>query len=361
MIRLDYGETIEVNERMKSSYGKGNFYSTSKAFILEVGGKGVIFHREHEKIASLESPKKDRLRVFWFEGRDMHNYEFRVDCDAPETARFLNEKHKYNANFYMGSYYTVQFGERRREEIRKKREEWYHKELRKAEKQYDKKPNEKNLRSLRRWQGAMAGAHAVKSVRATSVPDDIPDHHVWNDAWYNHDPFGKDRYFFPNRDKDIPHARNEDNNLMSVPADRVFFHRGYPYVEVEEIWDKKCLGVFLPTFTEDMIDTDFHTCVYLSDERARRKLAGKDTKDIPFMIYAFIAQYEFPIINGEQGDMLRKDTEIANRFGTLLPDWVKRYGLKAPTKDEVLAYLELREKYAPAPPFICHPDKKPLG
>ena len=269
---LKSGETLEHEHDVSTSYGKGKLYVTSHTLIIEIKKKGLIFHRFHNQMAGIEARGLRTIRVRWPEGSQMHEYDFKA-WGAKDIVRRIKNRHDYTNNFSAEGGSRVMFDEKQRAEIRGERVKWAAKMLKDVEKRLskeEKRVKKKQMpevdpelaKDVESWRRMADDAGDAAVNRSMQVPERVPDHLVWHDAWldgdffYTFNPVWQD----PNR----KHAKVRDSEkdgktgAFRIPLEYVRFFHGYPYVRGNAFAtpDRFEVGWFIPSMTEEMLDVD---------------------------------------------------------------------------------------------------------
>ena len=270
---LQKGEVLETQHKVNTKFGGGTLYVTNLGLIIEVKKQGVIFNRWHNQMAGIESRGLRTIRIKWPEGSQIHEFDFKT-WDAKEIARRIRQKYDYESNYMQDGGSRVLFNEKQREEIRKSRDRWAGKELKRAEKRLDKAKNDlKNdkitqdeydevAKDTESWRDMAEYADKVSCTRSKRVPESVDDHLTWHDAWTD----GKYFYTFNRgwQSEGMPYVRARDSEVdektgaYRIPAEYVRFFHGYPYVKSNafETPGRYELGWLVPSMTEEMTDTE---------------------------------------------------------------------------------------------------------
>ena len=271
-VMLQHNEEVETQHPVNTMYGKGTLLVTNLGLIVEIHKKGIVFHRWHNQMAGIEAKGLRGIKVRWPEGSQMHEFEFKARGNKDIVKR-IKEKYDYTNNFSAEGGSRVIFDDKQREEIRRDRSKWVAKMFKDAEKRLEKErklvkkgdltePDPELARNVESWRLMKAEATDAVVNRSVKVPERVPDHLVWHDAWLDGDYF----YTFNPawQDEGREYIKAEDSEVDAktgayrIPAEYVRFFHGYPYVRGNAFVtkDRYEIGWFIPTMTEKMIDTE---------------------------------------------------------------------------------------------------------
>jgi len=109
---------------------------------------------------------------------------------------------------------------------------------------------------------SMECAKVLPVIRDPRVPENIPDHDVWNDCWYD----GEQKAFvtFNQYFRGLPNARTRDIQIqydkenanlgIIIEKEKIQFIDGHPSM-LREVTDGSTTWYFLPTMTENMLSS----------------------------------------------------------------------------------------------------------
>ncbi len=271
-VMLQHNEEVETQHPVNTMFGKGTLYVTNLGLIVEIHKKGVVFHRWHNQMAGIEAKGLRGIKVRWPEGSQMHEFEFKARGNKDIVKR-IKEKYDYTSNFSTEGGSRVIFDDKQREEIRKDRDKWVTKMFKDAEKRLEKEkklvkkgdlsePDPELVKDVESWKLMEAEARDAVVNRSMKVPERVPDHLVWHDAWLDGDYFYTYNKAFLDDTRKYVKARDSEvdgkTGAYRIPAEYVRFFHGYPYVRGNAFVtpDRYEMGWFVPTMTEKMVDTD---------------------------------------------------------------------------------------------------------
>ncbi|MDE0266651.1 MAG: hypothetical protein OXK17_06500 [Thaumarchaeota archaeon] len=285
---LQSGEELEFKHDVNTPFGPGALHVTNHGLIIDVKKGGIVFHRWHNQMAGIEAKGLRGIKVRWPEGSQMHEFEFKA-WGSKEIVKRIKQKHDYSNNFSAEGGSRVMFDEKQREEIRKERSKWVARMLKRAEKELDreKKRVKKGeiqeadpelARDVESWK--LMGEEAVGAVvnRSMKVPERVPDHLVWHDAWLDGDYFYTFNQAWLDDRREYVKARDseadEKTGAYRIPAEYVRFFHGYPYVRGNALAtpDRFKVGWLVPTMTEEMIDVDMTIMFHRPRYRMENKI-----------------------------------------------------------------------------------------
>lgn len=282
---VQQGEKINQELRIKSTYGKGTMYVTNLAVNIEIDKKGIVFERLHTQIASIEALSKNKLKITWPEGRQLHSFEFKLD-NAQQVAKEMVENNDYEKNFpdLMGVT-SVELSDKDKKKIIESRLDIAESMIESTQSSLDQAnlnlnmiasndpdKQKKILESaeitkaihdkLEMWQKFKDDVSIVFMNRSKKIPKEIDNSNCWNDCWLDIDTkcyvtFNNalDTKAFDEHEEVIKFKeKNMIPNVYPVPFQFVWFSHGYPMIApfIAEHFDKP--PFYLPTMTDSMLN-----------------------------------------------------------------------------------------------------------
>lgn len=269
---LQHNEEVESQHPVNTKFGKGTLFVTNLGLIVEIHKKGIVFHRWHSQMAGIEARGMRNIRARWPEGSQMFEFEFKARGNK-DIVRSIRERHDYTSNFSAEGGSRVIFDDRQREEVRRDRDKWAARMLKNAEKELSKEEKQVKkgdlteadpelVRDVESWRLMKDEARGAVVNRSVRVPERVPDHLVWHDAWLDGDHFYTYNKAWLDDSREYVKARDSEadgkTGAYRIPAEFVRFFHGYPYVRGNAFVtpDHFKVGWFIPTMTEKMIDAD---------------------------------------------------------------------------------------------------------
>ena len=268
---LENGEALESAHKVNTGFGAGTLHVTNRGLIIETKKQGVIFHRWHNQMASIEARGVRTIRVRWPEGSQMREFEFKA-WGHKGIVEQIKQKHDYTANFSAEGVSRVMFNDKQREEIRAERVKWAEQMLKKKESKLEKERklvkgdlpevDPELVKDVESWRLVEAEARDAVVNRSVRVPVRVPDHLVWHDAWLDGDYFYTFNKAWLDDSREYIKAQDSEadgkTGAYRIPAEYVRFFHGYPYVRGNAFVtpNRYEVGWFVPTMTEKMLDTD---------------------------------------------------------------------------------------------------------
>ncbi|MCE2499176.1 MAG: hypothetical protein J4F28_09400 [Nitrosopumilaceae archaeon] len=253
-IILQSGEVLESSHKVDTTYGKGLLHITNHAFVIEIHKKGIIFHRWHRQMAGIEARGLRTIRVKWPEGSQMNEFEFKARGNKDIVKR-IKEKYDYTSNFSTEGGSRVIFDDKQRDEIRKERAKWAEKELKGAENNLEKEQklvkkgkiqeaDPELVKDVESWRDMDKHARDAVVNRSMRVPERVPDHLVWNDAWLDGNYFYTFNKAWQDDTREYIKARDSEPDKKTgayrIPAEYVRFFHGRSPRPTTSRWDGSC-------------------------------------------------------------------------------------------------------------------------
>lgn len=352
-IVLGRDETMEAQHKVSTQYGSGTLHVTSKALIVEIKGRGIVFHRRHDQMASMQAAGRKKIKLTWPEGANLFDFEFKAG-GADKIVEEVQRRHPYASNYSNEGIARVIYTDKQRAEIRREREKWAAKKLKKAEGRLDKNKSDSELAAdAESWRRLLQDGQHALCVRSTRVPPEVPDHLCWNDSWFTEAAWPVKSYYYtfnlywlsgwypkaPVRDGGL----DKETGAYRIPAQYVRFFHGYPYVRGDAFESPIYkIGYFIPTLVEAALDDKILYLHYRT--RERQKMEG----DPPDDFYALLGCFTEPSEHKLQHDILWRMNETTVKYfydrGFLTDDFVRRLGWKQqPTPEEIEQRLQADE------------------
>ncbi len=318
-IILQRGEVLESQYRVSTRFGGGMLHVTSRALIIEIKKRGIIFHRFHSQMAGIKAGGLRKIRVQWPEGSGLFDFEFKA-WGAKNIVRDIRKRHDYTRNYSLDGVSRVIFTDQQRRKIRDNRERWASEQMRTAEKRGDEQAAEM-------WKWLQLYAHNVSCSRSVRIPDGVEDHVCWNDSWLDgRYAYTFNRYWMSGRFEKAPvrgGGTDPETGAYRIPVEHVRFFHGYPYVSGDAFADPVYeQGFFIPTMLEPMIDREMVVKRY----RPRDRLAtgiGLDVVDPASILGYLHDSKEATIRGGNDPPLTPTEARVLHGHG-LVPDEVIR-------------------------------------
>jgi len=285
---LKSGESLEKELRVKTSFGKGTLYVTTSTIVIEIDKKGIVFERHHEQIASITAPKNNKIKIFWPEGSQLYDFEFKLG-DAETHMKEIVEKHNYEENFPdMMGVNSVILSDKEKKKIIEKRIQMANNGLNISLKELDEANLKVNMiasddpnktkkileavsvtstlqNDVTMWKNYIQDIPNIEINRSKKIPKDIPNHECWNDCWLDrksdcivtmNELFRKGR-FDGMFDKYEPTKKfnktNKVPNVIPIPTTFIEFLNGYPVLKKYASEALQMPQPYFPTFTDNML------------------------------------------------------------------------------------------------------------
>ena len=296
---LRRGETMESQHKVSTKFGGGTLHVTSRALIIEIKKKGIIFHRLHSQMSGIRARGLRKIRLQWPEGSDLFDFEFKA-WGAGGIVRAIGERHDYARNYSLDGVSRVIFTERQREKIHKNREEWAANQARAAERRGD-------AQAAEAWRWLQLCAHGVSCSRSVRIPGRVGDHACWNDSWLDDKyAYTFNHYWTSGRFEKAPvrgGGLDPETGAYRIPVEHVRFFHGYPYVDGDAFADPVYeQGFLIPTMLEPMIDGEMVVKRYRPRDRLEMGV-GLDVVD-PTSILGYLNDPKEATIGGRNDSPL---------------------------------------------------------
>lgn len=355
-IVLGKGETMESQHKVSTRYGSGLLHVTSQALIVEIKKKGTIFYHQHKEMAGIEATGRRKIKLMWPEDTNLFDFEFTVR-GANKIVEAIKKNHPYKNNFAQEGITRVIYTDKKRSEIRREREEWGFKKLKKAEKKLGKKLDVELAADVESWRWFLLHNHGAFCVRSTRVPPEIEDRFCWNDSWFAESSWPIKSYYYTLNDYWI-NGKSEkapvrgggvdrETGAYRIPAEHVRFFHGYPYVKgsafEDPIYEK---GFFVPTMVDAALDDKI---MYL---RWRARDLHKNGGEWPEGLYAilgYLGEYSEAVSHRVGlGNLVEKEEKYLHRRGFVSdnlvpPQRLKKLAGMQPIPEEVERRLQADE------------------
>ncbi|MCE2499204.1 MAG: hypothetical protein J4F28_09550 [Nitrosopumilaceae archaeon] len=189
------------------------------------------------------------------------------------------------------------------------------------------------VKDVESWRDMEKHARDAVVNRSMRVPERVPDHLVWHDAWLDGNYFYTFNKAWLDDTSEYTKARDsepdEKTGAYRIPAEYVRFFHGYPYVRGNAFTtpDRYKMGWLVPTMTEEMLDVDMIIMGYRPRYRFENKIV--------------IGEPRAPSILGHTTDLdYSQNTKFTVHTSTLR--WLAKHGRLPP---QILAEAGIPDDY----------------
>ena len=321
-IILQRGEVMESQHKVSTRFGGGTLHVTSRALIIEIKKRGIIFHRFHSQMSSIRAGGLRKIRLQWPEGSSLFDFEFKA-WGAGNIVRAISERHDYTRNYSLDGVSRVIFTEQQRKRMRGDREKWAARQLRTAEKRGDGQAAEM-------WKWFLLYAHGISCSRSVRIPDGVGDHACWNDSWLgDRYAYTFNRYWVSGTFEKAPvrgGGTDPETGAYRIPIEHVRFFHGYPYVSGDAFADPVYeQGFLIPTMLEPMTDREMIAKRYRPRDRLKMGF-GLDVVD-PTSILGYLSDPREATIGGRNDSLLTPtEARVLHGHGLVSDEVIQQIG-----------------------------------